>query len=215
MNIGTDIDSKSVQVKPVIIVRRHKDVSNIYKISEIDSINTLIDKNNYKNLCLDGEFVLEYAKDSSELEKLKHAISSSVTWIDKDKGYFIIPNQKNIIKESNPINPIVDLLPGRKLMIKDIADLYISHRNTYGKFIKARVRRMACSDDPPQFKDMWRCYRKWHNDQSPTGKCISENEFKIRLNEQFQVPADGNTYLHLRLFHTDEDTEEYDKENDS
>jgi hypothetical protein len=35
---------------------------------------------------------------------------------------------------------------------------------------------------------------------------------KIRLNELYQVPADGKTYLHLRLFYSDEEAEEYDKE---
>jgi hypothetical protein len=37
-----------------------------------------------------------------------------------------------------------------------------------------------------------------------------ENEFKIRLNELYQAPADGKTYLHLRLFSSDEDAEDYD-----
>ncbi len=97
-------------------------------------------------------------------------------------------------------------------VVMQACENYKGSFDSYGKFIKARVRRVAGWDDPPQFKDMWKCYRNWHNDQSATGKRLSENELKIRLNEQFQAPADGKTYLHLRLFHTDEDTEEYDKE---
>jgi P4 family phage/plasmid primase-like protien len=97
-------------------------------------------------------------------------------------------------------------------VVMQACETYKGNFDSYGKFIKARVRRIAGWNDPPQFKDLWKCYRNWHNDQSATGKRLSENELKIRLNEQFQNPADGKTYQHLRLFDMDEDAEQYDRE---
>ena len=97
-------------------------------------------------------------------------------------------------------------------VVMQACENYKGSFDSYGKFIKARVRRVAGWDDPPQFKDIWKCYRNWHNDQSATGKRLSENELKIRLNEQFQTPVDAKTYHHLRLFQMDEDAEEFDKE---
>jgi hypothetical protein len=87
---------------------------------------------------------------------------------------------------------------------------YKGSYDTFGKFIKSRVRRIPGYEEPPTYKKFWSAYKTWHSDQS--GKRLSENEMKIRLNELYQVPADGKTYLHLRLFYSDEEAEEYDKE---
>jgi phage/plasmid-associated DNA primase len=87
---------------------------------------------------------------------------------------------------------------------------YKGNYDTFGKFIKSRVRRCPGWDEPPVFKTLWNTYKNWHQDNS--GKRLSENEFKIRLNELYQAPADGKTYLHLRLFSSDEEAEDYDKE---
>ena len=87
----------------------------------------------------------------------------------------------------------------------------IQHINdSFSKFIKARVRRVVDYDEPPTYKQLWTAYRRWHENQS--GKRLTEPEMKICLNEMFQAPADGKTYKHLQLFDTDEDAEEFDRE---
>lgn len=95
-------------------------------------------------------------------------------------------------------------------IVMQACENYKGSYDTFGKFIKSRVRRIPGYEDPPTYKKFWSCYKTWHSDQS--GKRLSENEMKIRLNELYQVPADGKTYLHLRLFFSDEEAEEYDKE---
>lgn len=88
---------------------------------------------------------------------------------------------------------------------------YKGNFDVFGKFIKSRVRRVPGYDDPPTYKQFWGAYKTWVQDNS-SGKKLTESELKIRLNEMFQTPADGKTYLHLRLFHSDEDVEEYERE---
>jgi P4 family phage/plasmid primase-like protien len=96
-------------------------------------------------------------------------------------------------------------------VVMQASENYKGNFDSFGKFIKARVRRVPGYDMPPNAKDFWKAYRNWFNDQSATGKKLTENELKIRLNELYQVPADGKTYLHLQLFDSDEDAEAFDK----
>jgi P4 family phage/plasmid primase-like protien len=96
-------------------------------------------------------------------------------------------------------------------VVLQASENYKGNFDSFGKFIKSRVRRVPGYDMPPQFKDFWKAYRNWFNDQSATGKKLTENELRIRLNELYQAPADGKTYLHLQLFDMDEDTEQFDR----
>ena len=89
---------------------------------------------------------------------------------------------------------------------------YKGSYDSFQKFLKARVRRVVGYEHPPQFKHLYNNYKLWHNEQAGTGKKLTENEFKIRLNETYQAPADGKTYLHLRMFEYDEDAEAFDAE---
>ena len=98
-------------------------------------------------------------------------------------------------------------------IVMQACENYKGNFDSFGKFIKSRIRKVVGYDDPPQFKDIWKCYRNWHTEQNATGKRLTENELRIRLNELYQAPADGKTYLHLRLFYGDEEAEEFDKEN--
>jgi P4 family phage/plasmid primase-like protien len=95
-------------------------------------------------------------------------------------------------------------------VVMQASENYKGSYDTFGKFIMARVRRKIGCDSPPTFKTIWNAYKLWHQDQS--GKILKENEFKIRLNEMFQAPADGKTYLHLCVFNNDEDAEKDDNE---
>ena len=89
---------------------------------------------------------------------------------------------------------------------------YKGNFDNFGKFLKSRIRRVVGYENPPTVNDFWKAYRSWHSEENPTGKRLTQNELKIRLNELYQVPADGKTYKHLRLFYSDEEAEEYDKE---
>lgn len=97
-------------------------------------------------------------------------------------------------------------------IVMQACENYKGNFDSFGKFIKSRIRKVIGYDDPPQFKDLWKAYKNWHMEQNATGKKLTENELRIRLNELYQAPADGKTYLHLRLFYSDEEAEEYEKE---
>ena len=97
-------------------------------------------------------------------------------------------------------------------VVMQACENYKGNFDSFGKFHKSRMRKVAGWDDPPQFNDIWKAYRAWHTDENPTGKKLTQNELKIRLNEIYQVPADGKTYKHIRLFFSDEEIEEFDKE---
>lgn len=96
--------------------------------------------------------------------------------------------------------------------VMSASDEYKSNFDNFGKFIKARVRRVIGHDTPPTAAKFWSAYRSWHTEENPTGKRLTQNELKIRLNELYQAPADGKTYLHLRLFDSDDEIEEFEKE---
>jgi len=81
----------------------------------------------------------------------------------------------------------------------------------FQQFIKARVRPCPGCEEHPTFKDFLKTYRYWVN-QQPNTKKLSENELRLRLNELYQVSADGKKYLHIRLFLCDEEAEYYDQE---
>lgn len=95
--------------------------------------------------------------------------------------------------------------------VKVASDDYKSNFDNFDKFIKARVRQEPGYHEPPTLAKFWQAYRSWHTEENPTGKRLTQNELKIRLNEKYQVPADGKTYKHLHLFFSDEDAEEYDR----
>jgi phage/plasmid-associated DNA primase len=97
-------------------------------------------------------------------------------------------------------------------VVMQASDNYKGNFDSFGKFIKARVRRDPSWDDPATFNKFWSSYRSWHTEENPTGKRLTQNELKIRLNEMYQVPADGKTYLYLRLFGSDEEIEAFDAE---
>lgn len=97
-------------------------------------------------------------------------------------------------------------------VVMQACENYKGNFDSFGKFHKSRLRKAPGWDEPPQFNDIWRAYRTWTADENPTGKKLTQNELKIRLNEIYQVPADGKTYKHIRLFFSEEEVEEFDKE---
>lgn len=96
-------------------------------------------------------------------------------------------------------------------VVMQACEAYKGNFDSFGKFSKSRMRKVAGWEEPPTFNDIWKAYRNWHTEENPTGKKLSQNELKIRLNEIYQVPADGKTYKHIRLFFSDEEVEEFEK----
>jgi P4 family phage/plasmid primase-like protien len=97
-------------------------------------------------------------------------------------------------------------------IVMQASDNYKGKFDSFGKFTKVRVRRVAGYEEPPTFKDFKNTFKVWHSEQNITSKKLTDDELRIRLNELYQVPADGKTYNHLRLFQSDEEAEEFDKE---
>jgi len=97
-------------------------------------------------------------------------------------------------------------------VVMQACENYKGNFDSFGKFHKCRIRKVPGWDEPPSFNDIWKSYRTWTADENPTGKKLTQNELKIRLNEIYQVPADGKTYKHIRLFFSEEEVEEFDKE---
>jgi P4 family phage/plasmid primase-like protien len=97
-------------------------------------------------------------------------------------------------------------------VVMQACENYKGNFDSFGKFHKCRIRKVPGWDEPPNFGDIWKAYRTWTADENPTGKKLTQNELRIRLNEIYQVPADGKTYKHIRLFFSEEEVEEFDKE---
>jgi len=95
-------------------------------------------------------------------------------------------------------------------IVMEASERYKGDYDSLGKFVKARIRKIAGYDDPPTFTDIKKAYKNWMAEENPSGKKLSDNDLRNRLNELFQAPADGKTYKHLRLFGSDEEIQEYE-----
>jgi hypothetical protein len=92
------------------------------------------------------------------------------------------------------------------------SDNYKGKFDSFGKFIKARVRTDPYCEEHPTFKDFKNTFKVWHSEQNIVSKKLTDDELRTRLNELYQVPTDGKTYRFRRLFQSDEEAEEFDKE---
>jgi hypothetical protein len=206
----------------------HVEVAEILKIIHSDS---------FKSISENGKTVL-YQKNSGKWEKVSNLdlvrnilIEPLINYIGKTSESIQSP-QGNDPDYEDKIRKYQTTLKGlsklhekclntsfRSGILKEtIVSLYdplfekgLKASDMFQQFIKARVRRCAGWEEPPTFKDFLRTYRYWVNEQ-PNKKKFSEHELKLRLNELYQVPADGKTYLHIRLFLCDEEAEAYDQE---
>lgn len=79
-------------------------------------------------------------------------------------------------------------------------------------FIQKRMRHVREYDDPPTYRAVWKNYKNWYMETKYTGKKITETELKVYLNEHYHLPSDNIIYIHHRLFYSDEEAEEFDKE---
>ena len=96
-------------------------------------------------------------------------------------------------------------------IVRQESDNYRSMFDSFGKFKQARLRTVAGEESA--IKEIWRIYKQWSEMVgSAGGKRLSMMELQKRMDDEFGAPADKKTYKRLRLFESDEDIEEYDKE---
>jgi len=96
-------------------------------------------------------------------------------------------------------------------IVRQESDNYRSMFDSFGKFKQARLRPVA--GEEAAIKEIWRIYKQWSEMVgSAGGKRLSMMELQKRMDDEFGAPPDKKTYKRLRLFESDEDIEEYDKE---
>ena len=96
-------------------------------------------------------------------------------------------------------------------IVRQESDNYRSMFDSFGKFKQARFRTEAGSE--AGLKEIWRVYKQWAEMVGAAGgKKLSMIDLQKRLDDEFGVPADKKTYRRVRLFESDEDLEEYERE---
>jgi hypothetical protein len=88
----------------------------------------------------------------------------------------------------------------------------------YTSFVKDRIRSrkipvdQATDADKTSYYDIWRAYRYWR-EGNVLGKKLTQVEFTKLLEAQFGKPEDGKHYPGIYAFNTQEDVDEFDKDN--
>jgi hypothetical protein len=89
----------------------------------------------------------------------------------------------------------------------------------YTSFVSSRIRSrkipvdQATDADKTSYFDLWRAYRYWRELASSTHKKLTQVEFMKLLDAQFGKPEDGKYYSGMYVFNTQEDIDEFDKDN--
>jgi P4 family phage/plasmid primase-like protien len=98
------------------------------------------------------------------------------------------------------------------LIVKQESMNYRALFDSFGKFSQARIR--VVPGETTTLKDIWRAYRNWYEQvgSGGGGKKLTQTELQKRLDDEFGVPYDKKTYKRIRVFDSDEDIEEYEKE---
>ena len=96
-------------------------------------------------------------------------------------------------------------------IVKQESENYRSMFDSFGKFKQARLRPESGSE--ACMKEIWRVYKQWSEIVgSAGGKKLTMLELQKRLDDEYGAPADKRTYRRLRLFESDDDLEEFEKE---
>jgi P4 family phage/plasmid primase-like protien len=93
-------------------------------------------------------------------------------------------------------------------IVRQESDNYRSMFDSFGKFKQARFRTEAGSE--ACLKEIWRVYKQWS--EVVGGKKLQMAELQKRLDDEYGVPADKKTYKRIRLFESDEDLEDWERE---
>jgi len=96
-------------------------------------------------------------------------------------------------------------------IVKQESENYRSMFDSFAKFNQARLRKEKASE--ACMKDIWRIYRQWAEAMgSAGGKKLSMTELQKRMEDEYKVMPDKRTFRNVRLFESDEDIEEFDRD---
>jgi P4 family phage/plasmid primase-like protien len=83
--------------------------------------------------------------------------------------------------------------------------------DSVAKFMGARIREIKKGGYESDIKDIFRVYKAWYEAiGGGVGRKLSQIELYKRLCDKCGEPSDKKTFKQMRLFHDDEDIEEYD-----
>jgi hypothetical protein len=102
-------------------------------------------------------------------------------------------------------------------IVRQESENYRSMFDSFGKFKQARLRcNSKTKGEEACIKEVWRIYKQWAEIVgSAGGKKLSMLELQKRMDDEYGAPADKKTYRRVRLFESDDDIEEFDKEEES
>jgi len=84
--------------------------------------------------------------------------------------------------------------------------------DSVAKFMGARIREIKKGGYESDIKDIFRVYKAWYEAiGGGVGRKLSQIELYKRLCDKCGEPSDKKTFKQMRLFHDDEDIEEYDQ----
>ena len=100
-------------------------------------------------------------------------------------------------------------------MVNECTNEYKGSNDSFEKFMLDRVRVATSKDQRPtgssaSIKEIYAVFRAWVEENS--AKKIGENELKERLCELYGKPVDKKTFMHMKLFHSDSEMEEYNND---
>jgi hypothetical protein len=86
------------------------------------------------------------------------------------------------------------------------------NRYSFYRFKQARIRREV--GEKITLKEIIRAYKSYMEEFRQAGeKTLAGSELEQVINDEFGTPTDGKTFLHIRLFYSDEDAKAFDSEN--
>jgi P4 family phage/plasmid primase-like protien len=97
-------------------------------------------------------------------------------------------------------------------IVKQESENYRALFDSFGKFKQARIR--ACPGTEATLKELFRAYKYWYEQVGSAGggKKLTMTELQKRLDDEFGMPADKKTYRRITVFDSDEDLEEWERE---
>jgi P4 family phage/plasmid primase-like protien len=104
------------------------------------------------------------------------------------------------------------LEPIPEIVIK-VSNEYKESNDSYAKFSVDRIRRTPTDFEAKVYmKDIKKSYDKWIEATSNVARRLSPQDLQNRVNEEFGEPSDKKTYLGIKIFMTDEEVDDWEKE---
>lgn len=103
-------------------------------------------------------------------------------------------------------------------IVKEESEKYKENFDSFAKFRNDRFRELKNGfqelvGEHVEFNDIKKAYKTWMADQMGTaGKALNPKDLMNKCVDAFGEPADGKTFLHIRVFFQESDVEEFDKD---